>query len=559
LFIADDPDELIEKFVRPSDHVHLAATLSRPNALQRSLARVFYGQRSLTVSTAAIHASAHALALSGCCSKVITCFIGDTHPSPRPNPLYENLRKDDPYEVELWSLLTYTQRLIAGALGQPFAVTSSHLRGTYLGENKDRLIYDVSLGDGGQVTLMRSLRPDIAFYHGVCADRNGNIVLAHPYGEGAWAAFSSKRGVIASVERIIDDVEDSGLAGHVSIPANRVLGICQAKMGAHPNSLNSTLDSIVDSYTDDYAHLEEIVKACKSQESAEKWFKEWVLDGNYSNYLRKVLLSQRKSTPFEPPPSDRVGTSSSLSTNHLELSSIEKTIILGAREIVRKVKKNNHDLILAGIGSSHIATWLAIRQLSTEGCSAVYGAELGIVGNKIADCDKFLFSQQHSRKAQYLAGIPEVLGGLVAANPNALGVLSTAEIDDSGNLNTTLDMNGKWITGCGGANDIASTTECIVVGVASKRRFVEHSTCITSPGNNVRTVVTQFGVFRKNSDGVFVLRTYFDDGVVSPIEKLYDFVNWGKVKISDDIEIESPISPEEVIQLRAIINEESQC
>ncbi|MBG9334615.1 hypothetical protein I4J42_12715 [Corynebacterium belfantii] len=122
LLIASDPDALVAAFVRPDDHVHLAATMSRPNALQRSLARVFADQGQLVVSTPAVHSSAHALALSGCCRKLVTGFLGDTYPSPRPNPLYRDAHVSKPFEVELWSLLTYTQRLMAAALGQPYGV-----------------------------------------------------------------------------------------------------------------------------------------------------------------------------------------------------------------------------------------------------------------------------------------------------------------------------------------------------------------------------------------------------------------------------------------------------
>ena len=68
------------------------------------------------------------LALLGLGRRYIGCFFGDNYPTPRPNQLYQSL-SDTGVALEHWSLLTYVLALRAGALGQPYAVTSS-LSGT---------------------------------------------------------------------------------------------------------------------------------------------------------------------------------------------------------------------------------------------------------------------------------------------------------------------------------------------------------------------------------------------------------------------------------------------
>lgn len=83
-YLATGPDDLIRRFVREGDHVHAAATMSRPNALLNAVCRAFAGSGSMTVSTTAVHSSAHALALSGAVRKVITGFVGDTYPRRAP-------------------------------------------------------------------------------------------------------------------------------------------------------------------------------------------------------------------------------------------------------------------------------------------------------------------------------------------------------------------------------------------------------------------------------------------------------------------------------------------
>ncbi|GIG69183.1 hypothetical protein Pen01_54780 [Phytomonospora endophytica] len=122
--------------LRPGTHLHFALTPSRPNALMHAVCRTFEGRGEFTVSIPAIYSSAHALALSGAVRKVITCFLGETDPSPRPCGLYRDLRQGHPFEAELWSLLSFQQRLMAGAQGLPYAVTRS-LAGTDLVEGKE--------------------------------------------------------------------------------------------------------------------------------------------------------------------------------------------------------------------------------------------------------------------------------------------------------------------------------------------------------------------------------------------------------------------------------------
>lgn len=80
--IASDVDDLVRRFVRPGEHLHLAATQSRPNALTYALCRQFGAAGRFTISTTAIHTSAHALTIAGAVRKVIAGFVGDTYPSP---------------------------------------------------------------------------------------------------------------------------------------------------------------------------------------------------------------------------------------------------------------------------------------------------------------------------------------------------------------------------------------------------------------------------------------------------------------------------------------------
>jgi acyl CoA:acetate/3-ketoacid CoA transferase beta subunit len=190
----------------------------------------------------------------------------------------------------------------------------------------------------------------------------------------------------------------------------------------------------------------------------------------------------------------------------------ERLIILGAREVMEQVRAHGYDTLLAGIGSSHMAAWLAADLLRAGGHEVKVTAELGMYGFTPQQGDVFLFSLLHTHGSEMLAGIPEILGGMVAANPRALGVLAAAEIDGTGTINTSVSGDGRWLTGSGGANDIASSTDCVVIAPSSRRRYVERVAYRTSPGHRVKSVVSDFGRFvRGGPQAEFRLATWLPD------------------------------------------------
>ncbi|MBM7089262.1 acetate CoA-transferase [Streptomyces sp. S12] len=571
-YLAADPDDLIRRFVREGDHLHAAATMSRPNALLNAVCRTFAGSRSLTVSTTAVHSSAHALALSGAVRKVITGFVGDTYPSPRPNRLYRELAEGRPFEIEMWSLLTYTQRLIAAALGQPFATTGSRLAETDLRHGKEGSLHLVPHPEDPErtVALLSPLRPRFALFHGVVADSRGNIVACPPLGEGPWAAYAATDGVLASVEAIVDDEVVAAMPDRVVIPAARVLGLCEAPLGAHPQSLRTGRLAGVDGYLDDYEFLTGIVGACTTSETAAAWYEEWVGGvSGHAEYLEKLGERRRSGLLFPAPPGGSAVAEQAAPPVDASAAPTEQEqlIVLGARAVADLVRERGYDTLLAGIGTSHMAAWLAARLLADDGIQVRVAAELGLQSMDPEPGDVFLFSQRHAERSQMLAGVAETLGGAVAANPRCLGVLSAAEIDPDANINTTLLPNGRWITGSGGANDIASTVDCVVVAAASARRYVPRLAHLTSPGRRVRDVVSQFGRFTRTGAGdAFELtswlapvpgrgRTEADlpDGPEAAVRDLtgWDFPD-GSTGVSAFLHDEKAVTTEELALLRTM-------
>jgi len=502
-----EPDAAVRAHVRPGMHVHCAATMSRPNALINALARVFAGDKALTVSVASVHSNAHALALSGAVRRVITGFLGDTYPSPRPNILYRGAAGGEPFEVQAWSLLALIQRLMAGALGTPYAVTPSLAGSDLLADlGGDALALPVPGGD--PAVLVKALTPDVTLVHGLCADRRGNVVICPPYGEGVWPALAARAGVVASVERIVPDRVIGASPGRVVIPGARVIALCEAPFGAHPQSLSSDGTGGVRGYRDDYAFLADITRRGRSVPGLRAWYQEWICGpSGHGDYLDKMgkerldglLLACAADTSVDDavcaPARDGSGTEA-------EVTDQRRLVVLAARTIADLVQREGYSVLLAGIGASHLACWTAERLLRERGVRVQVCAELGFYGTAAASGDVYLFGQAHARRSQALLGTVEVLGGLVAgSHGRCLGVLGAAQVDRAGNVNTSRLADGRWLTGSGGANDIASSADCVVVAAATARRYVERVDYVTSPGRRVRAVVSQFGRFVRDEPG----------------------------------------------------------
>jgi acyl CoA:acetate/3-ketoacid CoA transferase alpha subunit len=532
--IADGPDDLVARFVEPDMHVHLAMTAARPNAATLALARRFAGRGSLTVSMAAVYSSAHALALSGAVDRMITCFLGDTFPTPRPNALYRDLRQGRPFRVEMWSLLSLVQRLMSGAMGLPYAVTGSLWESDLLLDKEETVFAMPDPAGGRPLLLAAAMRPDVTVVHGLCADSRGNVVLAAPLGEGAWSAYAAKRGVLATVERIVPDAVIDASPDRVVIPGQRVIALCEAHRGAHPQSLRSDGTGGVEGYGDDFEFLDEIARCGRTVEAMRQWYQDWVVDtGSHDRYLAKLANFtpvQRQRRPAGDP------------------TDLERTIVLAARCVEQAVIDGGYDTLLAGIGPSHLATWLAADRLRERGIDVKVCAELGFYGQQPAAGDVFLFSLAHA--AEQLAGIPEVLGGMVAGNSRCLGVLSVAEIDPTGDINTCVLPDGRWITGSGGANDIASSVDCVVVASASPRRYVAEVAHVTSPGRNVREVVSQFGRFRRQPGAKLRLATWLPGGHTSPHDAVAACTRWPD--LTDSVTTEPDITGDEMRALRRV-------
>ena len=142
-------------------------------------------------------------------------------------------------------------------------------------------------------------------------------------------------------------------------------------------------------------------------------------------------------------------------------------------------------------------------------------AEIGIFGYDPRPGAPFIFAGQQSahghdaHRRHDRARRPRERAGT-----RALGIVGAAQIDRTGRVNSTYDADGRYLVGSGGANDILSAADEVVVTVThSAQRLVERVPYVTCPGDRVGAIVTDRGVLERAPDGEFYLtRVQVTDG-----------------------------------------------
>lgn len=486
-------DDAIGRHVRPGDAVHVMMGHSRWTAAAREMARQLWGtDAGLTLVMTSLGALGALFFRGGMLRKVVTAYSGNTFPTYAPNPIFKKAYESGEVAVEHWSILTLAQRLEAAARGLPAVVTGS-LVGSDMAANPDFAAVDSPLGPVG---LLAPLAPDVALCHAALADRHGNLVFSEPLLEGVWGAWAAKRGVVATVEMIVDDLV--GLGHRVRVPAHRVLAVVEAPFGAHPGGCFAPALPVA-SYGEDIPFW--IDAAAASRGDFDEWAHRRQLDPpDHAAYLHLLgddrleglrrlsdPNSWRRDAEATPVPEDE------------PISSWEVAASLGAREVAALVSEHHADGVLAGAGVANLAAWVAVAQARAAGNPVCLTAELGLWDYTPTPADPYIFNHRVFPGTSFLSDASTVLGMLVGGPGTVtVGCLGAAEVDEEGNVNSTRLGDGRHLVGSGGANDVASrAASCAVVTLARPERLPASVSYITAPGDRVSRVVTDRGILRK--------------------------------------------------------------
>ncbi len=493
--------EAVSQNVEPGDTVLVMMGHSRWTAAARELARHFWGSDpGFTLVMTSLGALGALFFRGGLVRKVVTAYSGNSFPTYTPNPVFRQAYESGAVEVEHWSILTLSQRLEAAARGLPAAVTGS-LVGSSMAENAGFSVVDSPFGPLG---LLEPLAPDVALVHAAAADRAGNLVFSEPLLDGLWGAWAARRGVVATVERVVDDLE--GLGHRVRVPGHRVLAVVEAPYGAHPGGCYAPALP-VRSYGEDIAHWSAVAGAAARNEF-DDYAEQWVLGPvTHEDYLslvgsEQLLWLEGRSDPM----SWKADADANPPAEDPTFTPWEQAASLGAREVERVVAEVDADAVLAGAGVANLSAWVAVARARAGGSKVLLTAELGLWGYEPTPADPYIFNQRVFPATPYLSDASAVLGMVIGGpGTTTVGCLGAAEVDADGCLNSTELANGRFLVGSGGANDVATrATACVVVTLARPERLPRSAAYVTSPGKRVASVVTDKGVLRRE-DGVLRL------------------------------------------------------
>jgi len=539
--------DAVAQNVRPGDSVHVMLGHSRWTAGAREWARQFWGQDpGFTLIMTSLGALGALFFRGGLVKKVVTTYSGNSFPTYTPNPIFRQAYESGAVEVEHWSILTLAQRLEAAARGLPAMVTGS-LVGSSMADNDAFRVVDSPFGPLG---LLAPLVPDVALVHAALADRAGNLVFSEPLLEGVWGALAARRGVVATVEKVVDDL--MGLGHRVRVPGHRVLAVVEAPFGAHPGGCYAP-GLPVRSYGEDIAFWNLVADAAAKGEF-DAFAEKWVLGpASHDEYLVQVGADRlRWLEGRSDPASWRADADANPVVENPTVTPWEQAAVLGAREVELVVADVGADAVLAGAGVANLAAWVAVARARAGGSPVTLTAELGLWGYEPTPADPYIFNHRVFPGTPYLSDASSVLGMVIGGpGTRSVGCLGAAEVDRHGSLNSTMLAGGRFLVGSGGANDVASrATACVVVTLARPERLPGTVAYVTSPGERVVSVVTDKGILRRQ-DGTFrVSAVPAGEGTVK--ERAGDFVaSCGyEPEVARRVEELAPVDPGEVRALR---------
>lgn len=552
-------DEAIRRHVKRGMSIHFAG---RGGALFNQLVREFWDKNpEFIIINNGITATVLSLIHGRLAKKIIASYIGDVYPSPGPNPVAQKAYLSGEVEFENWTMLTIPQRLLAGAMGWSVIPTRSIVGSSMEEENKESFtVIDDPFVPGEKIGLMRALRPDIALVHGAAADRCGNTIITYPLGADVFGAWGAKHGVIVSAEKIVPTEYIRSHSHLVRIPSYMVKAVCEAPYGAHPAGMPNCGLPEFEHYFEDYDFLTESREASRDEGKFSEWIKYWILDcQDHNDYLAKLgsgrLLYLKGKAHSDSWKDETVAEIPNLDFNE-EPNSLEKMVVTAAQVINDKFIAGGYKTILAGVGLSHLAGWLAAYRLKEKGYDVDLMAEIGMYGYLPRASDPFIFSYHNMHTCKILNNNETMLGVFVGGPSNqCLGILGGGQIDKYGNGNSTKLPGVGYLVGSGGANDIASgNRETVVVINSGKQRLVEKVPYITFNGKNVTTLVTDVGIFEKvGGEETFTLTTYIPSkpkqAVKEAIAEIKEKVGW-ELKVSPNLKEAQPVAKEEVTLLR---------
>lgn len=511
--------QAIQEHIRPGMSIHISDVFSFPIGSMMELTRQFFGTDArFTLIVAAAMSEIVPLLAGGCVKKVIHSFAGQIYPTAGPNPSLQEYFKSGKVDFERWSMLALTLRLAAAAMNVGYLPTRS-LVGSDIGkENHENFkVIPDPFGEEEPMGVIKALAPDISIIHGLMGDPLGNTIISPLSVTAVQGVFASKKGAVVTVEKIVPTEVLRKYSHQVKIPSYLVKSITELPFGAHPWCMLSPNIEEVEGYDYDYDFIVQGRENTADLENIKSLIQKWIRNcPSHEDYLDMVgrdRLAQLKESYRRTKEQGSIPLRITPRKTLVSFTPQEIRIYAVTMKIAKIMKKRGYPLLVAGIGIGNLASWIAKELLKREGIHFDVAVDTGIIGYEPQPGDPFIFSLNTIFAANILTGVNETYTQYFQKGRNrTLGVLGSGQIDKFGNLNSTFIPPDIYLPGSGGANDVASySDETLVTMPQSSRRFVDQVPYITCPGDSVRTLISDLGVFEKPlGEKEFLLTEYFE-------------------------------------------------
>ncbi len=534
---------------------------ARATAATYELCRAFAGAKPrFEFISSSLSGNYLQLAHLGLIEKALVSFAGEGYPTPGPTPVIRWALERGDFQIENWTMLTISQRLMAGAMGVPFITTRSIVGSTMAEENAATGGYAEVLdpfNPGKKQGVISAYHPDIAFVHAWAADREGNAVCFPPYQENIYGALAAREGVVLTAHKIVTTDFIRRHSHLVRIPAEIVLSVSEVPFGSHPYGNFSQGIPELPPYANDYDFMRGHRDAQNEKQRYDDWIEEWILGiNNQEEYLAKLgdeRIKKIYSVAQAESWKEELDSHAASLDEARAPGPIEVMIVQAAREISKRITSQAYRTVLSGAGQATLMCWLAYHQLREKGVEFALMAETGMYGFDPRPSDPFLINYRNLPTTTMLTDVFEALGLHGCGGMNAcLATIGAGQIDRFANVNSTRTAKGQFIVGSGGGNDIVSAAaETVVVAVQRAQTFVEDVDYITSPGENIHCVISTMGRFEKGDGDELVLTAYFSvDGRSQDdiIAEIRERCGW-ELKIAEELEVLDPPTAEELALL----------
>lgn len=166
-------------------------------------------------------------------------------------------------------------------MGLPFIAVRGLLYSDILKHRPDLIVRENPFNPGEQVVMAQSIRPDVAIFHAIKADRWGNAVTPGRR-DDLMIARSARRVVVTAEEIANSELSLRDAVDDTFLPAIDVDVVAYAPLGAHPCGFGAL-------YERDDAHFREYLEAAKDPETFRAYLDRYVYEvHDQQEYLERV-------------------------------------------------------------------------------------------------------------------------------------------------------------------------------------------------------------------------------------------------------------------------------